>query len=304
MPTRRRPTTKPGSGSAADPLPDILVITGLSGSGKTHVSRALEDRGWFCVDNLPTRLIPSFAESIGKSEELKRCALVVDMRGQDFVKLFPSFYHGLRAQGLSAQLLFLEADDDVLVRRFSETRRPHPLAFNQPLADGIAEERVALGPIRKLSDVILDTSDYNVHQLREWIRERFGLGGDAAPMVLSVVSFGYKFGVPQEADLVFEVRFLPNPNFVPRLQALTGADRAVVRYLRRQPETLRLLKRLGGFLRYLLPRYEREGKSYLTIAIGCTGGQHRSVMVAEALAKELGAPGRTVRVRHRDTRVR
>jgi UPF0042 nucleotide-binding protein len=285
-----------------DREPQILIITGLSGSGKTNVARALEDIGWFCVDNLPSALIPRFASMIHGSEELRRSALVVDMREREFLKQFPHVFRQLRGQGVAVNLLFLEADEKALVRRFSETRRPHPLAFNQPAIEGIREEREALRPIRKMADMILDTTDYTVHQLREYIREHYDVREQAAPLVLGVMSFGYKYGVPSEADLVFDVRFLPNPNFVPRLKPLTGGDAAVVKYMRRQADTESFLERLRGFLDYVLPRYVKEGKTYLTIAIGCTGGRHRSVMIANDLAGYLGGRGFPVRVRHRDLR--
>jgi len=282
------------------PSPRLLAITGLSGSGKTHVSRVLEDTGWFCVDNLPTALIPRFVDLILGSAELRRSALVLDMREPAFLKSFPQAYRNLKDRGLSANLLFLEASEKVLLRRFSETRRPHPLAVNQPVIEGIREEREALGPIRRIADAILDTSDYTVHQLRDYVREHYDARGEAAPLVVTVMSFGYKYGVPPEADLVFDARFLPNPNFVPRLRRLSGNDRAVVSYMRGQPDTEAFLKRLAGFLGYVIPRYVREGKSYLTIAIGCTGGRHRSVMIANAVAEALRRRSLAVRVRHRD----
>jgi UPF0042 nucleotide-binding protein len=276
------------------------VITGLSGSGKTHVSRVLEDIGWFCVDNLPTALIPRFVDLILASPELRRSALVVDMREPAFLNAFPQAYRNLKVRGVSATLLFLEASERSLLRRFSETRRPHPLAVNQPVIEGIREEREALKPIRKMADSILDTSDYTVHQLREYVREHYQTRDEPAPMLVTVMSFGYKYGVPPEADLVFDARFLPNPNFVPRLRKLTGNDRAVVGYMRRQSETGRFLAKLLAFLRHVIPRYVREGKSYLTIAIGCTGGRHRSVMIANALGDGLRGRSLAVRVRHRD----
>ena len=285
------------------PEPRLLIITGLSGSGKTHVARALEDIGWFCVDNLPSALIPRFAELIRGSEELRRSALVVDMREREFLKQFPHVFRQLRGRGnLGVSVLFLEADEKVLVRRFSETRRPHPLAINQPAIEGIREEREALKPIRKMADLILDTSAYTVHQLRDYIREHYDVRHEAAPIVLSVMSFGYKYGVPSEADLVFDVRFLPNPNFVPSLKALTGNHAAVIRYMRRQKDTAVFLDKMKSFLAFVVPRYIKEGKSYLTIAIGCTGGRHRSVMIANALAEALGGEGYPVRIRHRDLR--
>jgi len=297
--TRRRRVRRERS----SPEARLLIITGLSGSGKTHVARALEDIGWFCVDNLPSALIPRFAELIRGSEELRRSALVVDMREREFLKQFPHVFRQLRGRGgLGVSVLFLEADEKVLVRRFSETRRPHPLAINQPAIEGIREEREALKPIRKMADLILDTSDYTVHQLRDYIREHYDMRHEAAPIVLSVMSFGYKYGVPSDADLVFDVRFLPNPNFVPSLKALTGNHAPVIRYMRRQKDTAVFLEKMKSFLAYVIPRYIKEGKSYLTIAIGCTGGRHRSVMIANALAEALEGQGYPVRVRHRDLR--
>jgi len=290
-------------GSRSRQLPQVLIITGLSGSGKTHVSRALEDIGWFCVDNLPVALIPRFSELIQGSKAFRRSSLVVDIRESEFLSLFPKVYRELKAKGLAASLIFLEADEKVLVRRFSETRRPHPLGVNAPILDGIREEKDALRSIRKMADLILDTSGYTVHQLRDHIREQYDLRAEGSPLVVSVTSFGYKHGLPSEADLVFDVRFLPNPNFVPALKRLTGTHAAVVRYLRRQPDTAKLLAKLKSLLGFLLPRYLKEGKSYLTIAVGCTGGRHRSVMIAETLAKELTGGGYVVKVRHRDVRL-
>jgi UPF0042 nucleotide-binding protein len=280
--------------------PRILIITGLSGSGKTHVARALEDIGWFCVDNLPTALIPRFADLILDSEELRRSALVVDMRERDFLKQFPHVFREIKGKGIGVSLMFLESEEKVLQRRFSETRRPHPLAINQPAIEGIREEKEALRPIRKMADMILDTSDYTVHQLREYIREHYDVRAEATPLVLSVMSFGYKYGVPSEADLVFDVRFLPNPNFVPSLKPLTGNNAPVVRYMKRQDETPRFLKKLESFLTYVVPQYVKEGKTYLTVGVGCTGGRHRSVMIANSIADRLSEKGYTVQVRHRD----
>jgi UPF0042 nucleotide-binding protein len=281
--------------------PRVLVITGLSGSGKTHVSRALEDAGWFCVDNLPIALIPSFVELVRRAPAPKPSALVVDVREPELVRRFPEVFARIK-KGARGSLLFLEADERALVRRFSETRRPHPLAVNQPVIEGIREEREALRPIRKMADLIVDTSAYTVHQLRDYVRDHFALREQSGRMVLAVMSFGYKFGVPVEADLVFDLRFLPNPNFVPRLKPLTGRHPKVVSYLRRQPETGTFLGKLARLLSWVIPRYEREGKSYLTIAVGCTGGRHRSVMVADALGKALAGRDRSVRVYHRDVR--
>ena len=282
--------------------PQILIITGLSGSGKTHVARALEDIGWFCVDNLPTALIPRFAELLHGSEELRRSALVVDMRERGFLKQFPRVFRDLKKKGIAVSLMFLESDEKVLQRRFSETRRPHPLAINQPAIEGIREEREALRPIREMADTHLDTSDYTVHELRDYVKEHYALRTEGTPMVLSVMSFGYKYGVPPEADLVFDARFLPNPNFVPALKARTGNDAPVIRYMKRQKDTGRFLKKLDDFLSFVVPQYVKEGKSYLTVGVGCTGGRHRSVMIANAVADRLSDQGYQVRVRHRDVR--
>ena len=294
MTPRRKPASQPR----------LLVITGLSGSGKTHVSRALEDLGWFCVDNLPTALIRRFAQLIRATPDLKRSALVVDVRERDFLRRFPEVFDETRRMGVAVSLIFLEAGERVLLRRFSETRRPHPLAgFDQTPLEAIREEQAALRPIRKMADLILNTSEYSVHQLRNYIGEHYDVRERGSELGLTVMSFGYKYGVPSEADLVFDVRFLPNPNFVRGLKRLTGRAPAVVRFLERQSETGVFLKRLGSFLGYLIPRYRREGKSHLTIGIGCTGGRHRSVMIAERLGKTLRKPGHSVSVRHRDLRL-
>jgi UPF0042 nucleotide-binding protein len=282
--------------------PRLLVITGLSGSGKTHVSRALEDAGWFCVDNLPIALVPSFAHLLRSSAQLRRSALVVDVRERGFPEAFPGVYRSLKQSGLAASLLFLEADERALLRRFSETRRPHPMAGNEPAIEGIRAEREALWPIRKMAEVILDTSRYTVHELQDYVRERYDVRAEGRKMVVSVLSFGFKYGVPPEADLVFDVRFLANPNFVPRLRRLTGADAAVVAYLRRQGDTSAYLRRVLSLVRFELPRHEREGRSYLTIAVGCTGGRHRSVMIADAIGAAVKKRRYPVRIYHRDVK--
>jgi len=280
----------------------FIVLTGLSGSGKSQAIRALEDLGYFCVDNLPVSLLPVLAElSQRQSREHARVAVVLDIREPRFVSDFPRVYRKLKTTAnLSTTLIFLEAAHAVLVRRFSETRRPHPLAPDRPVTEGLAEERASLRPIRALADNVIDTSSLNVHELRRLIREHYDLRAEVSPLVVSVLSFGYKYGVPSEADLVFDVRFLPNPNFVPGLKPLTGDHPSVVRFIRRRPETATFIRKLLSFLSYLVPRYVREGKSYLTIAIGCTGGRHRSVMVANAIAAALARGKPTVKVRHRD----
>jgi len=279
---------------------EIVVITGLSGSGKSHVLRALEDLGWFCVDNLPTALMLPFTQLVRSTGELRQAALVVDVREPDFLTRFASVFREMKAHsGVKASLVFLEADARVLLRRFSETRRPHPMAENEPVVDAIRDEREALRPIRKAADLILDTSAFTVHELREYVKERYDRQSRSRTAI-TVMSFGYKYGLPADADLVFDARFLPNPNFVARLKRLTGNHAAVVRYMRRQPELVAFLRRLLGFLGFVVPRYVREGKSYLTIAIGCTGGRHRSVMIANAVKDGLSAKGYSAKLRHRD----
>ncbi len=286
--------------SRSTQAPRLLVITGLSGSGKTHVSRALEDVGWFCVDNLPSALVQSFADLIERSPELRRSALVVDVRERGFPETFPAAYRGLGSSRLATSLLFLEADDNTLLRRYSETRRPHPMAAGGPAMEGLRAEREALRPLRKMADLILDTSRFTVHQLRDYVRERYDVRTEGGHMVVSVLSFGFKYGVPPEADLVFDARFLANPNFVPRLKRLTGADPRVVRFLRGQPDLAPFVRRIQSLVGFVLPRHEKEGRTYLTIAIGCTGGRHRSVMIANELGVAVEKKGYAVRVYHRD----
>lgn len=282
----------------------FVILTGLSGSGKTQAIRALEDLGYFCIDNLPTQLIPTMAElSTREDAGLDKVAIVVDVREGGFLAQFPRVYRKLKAQpGVNPTLIFLEASDSALVRRFSETRRPHPLAADRSVSEGIVEERQKLDAIRAMADLIVDTSNLTVHELRDRFMQMSRDERARADMIVNLVSFGYKHGVPVDADLVFDVRCLPNPYFIDRLRSLTGRDRAVVRYMRRSPATQEFLERLSSFLKFALPQYVEEGKSYLTIAVGCTGGRHRSVMIAEALRKSLGAvKGVRLRVKHRDS---
>jgi len=281
----------------------FMVVTGLSGSGKTHAIHALEDLGYFCVDNLPTQLIPTFAELCTRGEAgLERVAIVVDVRERGFLTHFPPIYRKLRSvPGVDAKLIFLEANRSALVRRFSETRRPHPLAPDRSVAEGIDEERTKMLAIRAIADVILDTSNLTVHELRDVFGSMMRSEGGRADMVVNLLSFGFKHGAPAEADLVFDVRCLPNPHFVDRLRHLTGRDPKVVRFMRKHQVTKDFIDRLTQFLKFALPHYVSEGKSYLTVAIGCTGGQHRSVMIAEALKRSLDhTPGVRMRVKHRD----
>ena len=278
---------------------EIVIISGLSGSGKSHATNALEDLGFFCVDNLPTKLLPGFVDFL-KSSGIPRAALVVDMREPNFVTHFGRAFEKLKKQQVKVSLIFLEASDAALIRRFSETRRAHPLATNEPVRDGIREERQALTSIRRLADLILDTSTLSVHELKGFIQEHFARQ-EGGGLVLTVLSFGFKHGLPTEADLVFDVRFLKNPHFEPGLRRLTGLDPRIVRYLRRAPGTIEFQSRLKDFLGFVIPRYVSEGKAYLTVAIGCTGGRHRSVMIARELAQDLDRiEGVTVRLRHRD----
>jgi RNase adapter protein RapZ len=282
----------------------FVVLTGLSGSGKSQAIRALEDLGYFCVDNLPTTLIPTLADLV-RREGIPRVAIVVDIREKSFLAEFPKMFRRLRAmKGLDPALIFLEATNAALVRRFSETRRPHPLAPDRPVTEGIRDERERLNVIRGMADEIIDTSELTVHELRDAF-SAFSLEkeGQRARLVVTIVSFGFKHGIPADADLVFDVRFLPNPHFVRRLRPRTGQDRAVVRYMEAHQATRELLARLTDFLMFLVPQYVNEGKSYLTIGVGCTGGRHRSVMIADSLRKALAhVAGTRLRVRHRDMR--
>ena len=281
----------------------FVVLTGMSGAGKSQAIRALEDLGYFCVDNLPISLVPTLATlSTRAGSDLEKVAIVVDVREGQFLTDFPATWRRLRrARGLKPVLIFLEASESVLVRRFSETRRPHPLAHDRPVREGIVEERTSLAPIRALADEIVDTTSLTVHELRETFLAISRGTRRVRRLQVTLVSFGYKHGVPLEADLVFDVRYLPNPFFDAKLRALTGRDKPVVAYMERHPVTRESVARLTDLLAYLLPLYADEGKSYLTVAIGCTGGQHRSVYVAEALRRTL-APVPHVRfhVRHRD----
>ena len=277
----------------------LVILTGLSGSGKSTVLKTFEDLGFYCVDNLPVDLIPTFSElHVYGSGEVERAALMVDAREGEQLKCLPAIYRKLRREH-PANLVFIEACDEALLRRFSETRRPHPLGHDRPVREGLRRERQMMAPIRKLANVVIDTSNFNVHELRQFITERFK-NPDRRPLLVSLVSFGYRFGIPGDADLVFDVRFLPNPHFVPQLRRYSGKDARVARYMRSFPQTGEFLRRIEGLLTYLIPHYIREGKSYLTIAFGCTGGRHRSVMMAEVIRRALGRHGYTTKVVHRD----
>ena len=282
---------------------EIVVITGLSGSGKTLAIRAFEDSGYFCVDNLPVSLIPVFADLIGRSRRNgARAALVVDVREGAFLNEFPAIFAELRRTlGRRARLLFFEADDETLIRRFSESRRPHPLAAGSSLEEGIRREREMLAPLKDLADLVIDSSGFNVHQMRRYLQEHFTAPTGGQALSINLVSFGYKYGVPAEADLVFDVRFLPNPHFIPEFRPYTGRNPRVAKYIRSFPQTQEFITRISDLLIYLLPHYIEEGKSYLTIGFGCTGGQHRSVLIAEEVYKQLAKAGYRVKVVHRDS---
>jgi UPF0042 nucleotide-binding protein len=280
--------------------PELVLITGMSGSGKGSVLRSLEDIGYHAVDNLPVELIETFAHLASDSASGKRAALVVDAREASGLKKIPAILKKLRSR-LTVRVVFLEAGDEALLRRFSETRRPHPLGGGeQSIAESIASERELLNPIRALSDVTIDTSKFNVHELRDFIRQRFTPGGEQAKILVYVMSFGYRHGLPPDCDLVFDARFLPNPNYIPKFKKLTGRNPSVAKYIRSFPQTAEFIQRITELLVYLLPHYVREGKSYLTIGIGCTGGHHRSVMIADQIRKNIAGSGYQARVTHRD----
>jgi RNase adapter protein RapZ len=277
----------------------LVILTGLSGSGKSTVLKAFEDMGFYCVDNLPVELIPIFAELHSAGEgDFARAALLVDAREGPQLHRLPLLLKHLRRDH-PITLVFIDASEDSLLRRYSETRRPHPLGKDVSVRESLQQERVIMQPIRKLADVVIDTSKFNVHELRHFVTERFR-NPDKRPMLVSVVSFGYRYGVPSDADLVFDVRFLPNPHFVPSLRGFTGKDAKVRRYIRSFPQTGEFLKRINGLLAYLIPHYIQEGKSYLTIAFGCTGGKHRSVMLGEEVRSALEKHGFSAKVTHRD----
>ncbi|HWF65679.1 MAG TPA: RNase adapter RapZ [Acidobacteriaceae bacterium] len=271
----------------------------MSGSGKLSALKTFEDLGYYSVDNLPIDLIPRFADLIRQSPEINRAALVIDVREGPQLDRFPKILRKVR-QTTSTRLLFLEASDEALLRRFSETRRPHPLGRIDTIRRSIHSERELLEPLRNLADVSIDTTNFNVHELRAHITGLFQPESQERNLLISTISFGYKNGVPQEADLVFDVRFLPNPHFIPEFRPLTGQDPRLVRYINKFPETKEFIQKVHDLLLFLLPHYMQEGKSYLSVAFGCTGGQHRSVMIAEKMQQLLQADGYKVKVIHRD----
>ncbi len=299
----RRKRKAVSSGSAAA-IPDIVIITGLSGSGMSSATNAFEDLGYFCVDNLPITMLQTFARLVDAGEKMgiQQAALVIDIREGTFLKGFERQLRAVRETGRSVYVIFLEASDEVLQHRFSETRRPHPADDDEGLLKAIRKERRAMSRIRKTADQIIDTSDHTVHTLRSLLLERFSPDRRGGPMRVQVLSFGHKYGTPGELELLFDVRHLPNPHFVPELKRLSGHDNRVVKYLNEQPEVKETLRRFSDLLDYLLPLYKREGKSYVTVGIGCTGGRHRSVMVANALARRLRKAGFDAQAVHRDIR--
>lgn len=279
---------------------ELVIITGMSGSGKGSVLRVLEDLGYYSVDNLPVELIPKLAELVIGSSSTRHAALVIDVREGAGLRKFPTIFRQIR-QTVNARLLFLEAGDESLMRRFSETRRPHPLAGGeQSIGESIAKERQMLAPIRALAELTIDTSKFNVHDLRDFIKQKFRGKGEESRILVSIVSFGFRHGVPSDCDLVFDVRFLPNPNYIPKFKKLTGRNPAVARYIRSFPQTGEFMERITDLLVYLLPHYIHEGKSYLTIGFGCTGGHHRSVMIADQIRRNLASAGYQSKVTHRD----
>jgi len=281
----------------------FVVLTGLAGSGKSQAIKALEDLGYFCVDNLPVELLPMLADlTLRAGTEFSRAAVVVDIREGRMLEEFPRVYHKLRQKRqLNPVLIFLDASESTLVRRFSETRRPHPLAHDRSAIEGIREERDALSHIREMADHVVDTSEMTVHELRHAFTGVASGGAPGNQLTVTILSFGFKHGIPVDSDLLFDVRFLPNPHFVPHLRAHTGRDADVVKYLEKSETTHEFLTHTLNLLKFLVPQYLNEGKSYLTIGIGCTGGRHRSVAIAEALKKGLSrTKGVRLRVRHRD----
>lgn len=285
-------------------LPEYLVIiTGLSGSGKSYVQSTLEDLGFYCCDNLPIELIEPLLQEVGSHEKASKVAIVVDVRTHDFASIFPNFYRE-QIQKLvpNVVLIFLEANDEVLARRYSETRRPHPLAHDLPVIEAIQKERAALTEVKSLSNLVLDTSQFSVHELKAEVMRRFGLGDYVPSMLVTIISFGFKYSLPYNLDLLFDVRFLPNPHFVEALRPKTGLDQEVVDYLKAQPEYETFYGKLLDFVSYLLPGYQKEMKSYLTIGIGCTGGKHRSVAIGQRLGLDLEALGYSVEIVHRDSK--
>ncbi len=301
--TRSKPSLRPAARPPrAQEQRELVIITGMSGAGKASALKAFEDLGYYAVDNLPIGLIENFAELVRDTLEIDRAALVVDIREGGRLDRLPEILCSLR-RSLRTTVLFLEAKDEALVRRYSETRRPHPLGRQESVKSSLRSERKRLKPVRDVADVVIDTTKFNVHELSSFINERFVAGNREHNLLISCVSFGFRQGVPEDADLVFDVRFLPNPHFIPEFRPYTGRHPKVAKYIRSFPQTQEFIKRISGLLIYLLPHYVKEGKSYLTIAFGCTGGKHRSVLIAEEVKKRLAKAGYPVKVVHRDSPV-
>ncbi|MBX7172884.1 MAG: RNase adapter RapZ [Pyrinomonadaceae bacterium] len=285
-------------------IPNFLIITGLSGSGMSSATNAFEDLGYFCVDNLPVTLLSAFARLLLPNDEevtaIEKAALVIDIRERHFLSDFSEELKKLARKKLHPFVLFFEAKDEVLQRRFSETRRPHPADTGKGLLAAIRTERKAMQNVREAADLIIDTSSETVHTLRRLLVQKFGNKDEGTPLHVSIVSFGHKYGVPPQADLLFDVRHLPNPYFVPELKNLPGSDKKVIKFLENEAEVSETFRRFNDLVTYLLPLYQREGKSYLTIGVGCTGGRHRSVFIANALGKALKKNGFDVSLTHRD----
>ncbi len=305
-PRPRPPKVADAASLAATHLPlhkeekrELVILTGLSGSGKASALKAFEDLGYYAVDNLPVELLPRFADLVAESMETTRAALVVDVREGQRLERFPALLKDLRKR-LDTTVVYFEASEAALLRRFSETRRPHPLGREAMVGPAIQAERKLLDPVRNVADILIDTSGFNVHELRAYIQNQFNRESDGKGLLVSSISFGYKNGVPLEADLVFDVRFLPNPHFIPEFRSLTGRHPKVVKYVGQFPQTKEFLDRVTDLLNFLLPHYIHEGKSYLTVAFGCTGGQHRSVMIAEEIKKRFARQGYRVKTAHRD----
>ncbi|HEY1648609.1 MAG TPA: RNase adapter RapZ [Terracidiphilus sp.] len=300
--TRKRPAEKPAKRkkkAGGEAGKELVIVTGISGAGKASALKAFEDLGFHCVDNLPLELLPDFAALVSNSAEVDRAAIVVDVREGPTLDRLPEILKDVKKL-LHTRVVFLDAQDAVLVRRFSETRRPHPLGISETVSRSIVEERQLLEPIHNVADTLVDTSNFNVHELRAHIQSRFGHRDGTTQLLVSCLSFGFKNGVPLDADLVFDVRFLPNPHFVPEFRKKTGLDPKVAAYVRGFPQTEEFLSKVTSLMLYLLPHYVEEGKSYLTVAFGCTGGQHRSVMMAEEMSARLKKAGYLVKALHRD----
>ncbi|MCU1261057.1 MAG: putative P-loop ATPase protein [Bryobacterales bacterium] len=300
MDRRQKAPVAPKAAGGNDRKSELVIITGLSGSGKGSVLKVLEDLGYYSVDNLPIDLIPKFADLTRDADTARLAALVVDIREGEGLKKFPAIFERVR-RSIATKLVFMEAADDALMRRFSETRRPHPLGTGRSIEKSIKAERRQLAPIKALADLTINTSKFTVHELRDFINEKFGSDREESKIMIYITSFGFRHGVPPDSDLVFDVRFLPNPNYIAKFKHLTGRHPSVARYIRSFPQTQEFITRISELLTYLLPHYIQEGKSYLTIGFGCTGGHHRSVMIAEQIRKGLAAAGYKTKVTHRDT---